>query len=92
MEIRDPILGPILVHASERRVLEHPLVQRLRRIRQLGFSEATFPGATHTRYLHSVGAMHLAGEAFDAVSPDLEGMPAADRRRSRATIDRKSVV
>lgn len=86
MEIRDPILGPIEIRPAERRVLEHPLVQRLRRVRQLGYSEATFPGATHTRYLHSVGAMHLAGEAFDAVAPDLEGVPSADVSRARATL------
>jgi hypothetical protein len=86
MEIRDPIFGPLGVHPAEKRVLDHPLVQRLRRVRQLGFSEATFPGATHTRYLHSVGSMHLAGEAFDAVAPDLEGVPAADLRRARATL------
>jgi len=86
MEIRDPIFGPIAVSPAEKRVLDHPLVQRLRRVRQLGFSEATFPGATHTRYLHSVGSMHLAGEAFDAVAPDLEGVLPIELRRARATL------
>jgi HD superfamily phosphohydrolase len=40
-------------------------VQRLRSIRQTGFSQMAFPGATHTRYVHSLGALHLAGLAFD---------------------------
>lgn len=86
MEIRDPIHGPIDVSAAEKAVIEHPLVQRLRRIRQLGFGESTFPGATHTRFLHSVGTMHLAGRAFDAVAHDLSFVPAPDRARARATL------
>jgi len=86
MEIRDPIHGPIDVSAAEKAVIEHPLVQRLRRIRQLGFSESTFPGATHTRFLHSLGTMHLAGRAFDAVAHDLSFVSAADLARSRATL------
>jgi HD superfamily phosphohydrolase len=86
MEIRDPIHGPVLLSAPETAVLDHPLVQRLRRVRQLGFAEHTFPGATHTRFLHSVGAMHLAGLAFDAVAGDLAFVPEADRRRARATL------
>lgn len=86
MEIRDPIHGPIDVTPAEKDVLDHPLVQRLRRVRQLGFAEITFPGATHTRFLHSVGALHLAGAAFDAVTPDLAFAPPADLRRARAAL------
>ena len=67
VEVRDPVHGAIPISKEELRVLDHPLVQRLRHIRQLGFSDLSFPGATHTRYLHSIGAMHLAGRAFDAV-------------------------
>lgn len=42
------------------RVIQTPPFQRLRRIRQLGFSEFVFPGATHTRFAHSVGVFHVA--------------------------------
>ncbi len=45
-------------------VLQHPLVQRLGRIKQLGVSNFVYPGAVHTRLLHSIGAMHLTGEAI----------------------------
>jgi len=66
-EIRDPVHGAIPVSARERAMLDHPLFQRLRHIRQLGFSDLSFPGATHTRYLHSIGVAHLAGRAFDVI-------------------------
>ena len=66
MEVRDPIHGAIVVDAPEIPVLDHPFVQRLRNIKQVGFSELPFPGAVHTRYNHSVGVMYLAGRAFDA--------------------------
>lgn len=69
-EIRDPLHGAIPVDGAEIAVIDHPIVQRLRGIRQLGFAHLAFPGATHTRFLHSLGAMHLAGRAFDACFRD----------------------
>ena len=47
--------------------IDDPFVQRLRGIRQLGFAQYPFPGATHSRFAHSIGAMHLAGNAFDVI-------------------------
>jgi len=78
-EIRDPIHGVIRVTVPELAVIEHPFVQRLRGIRQLGFSQLPFPGATHTRYAHSLGALELAGRAFDAA---LSGAALSESRRS----------
>ena len=72
MEIRDPIHGAIIISAAERSVVDTPWVQRLRTIRQTGFSHHPFPGATHTRYAHSLGAMHLAGQAFDRVYQEFD--------------------
>ena len=80
-EIRDPIHGAIAVSARERAILDHPLFQRLRHILQLGFSDLSFPGATHTRYLHSIGAMHLAGVAFDVIFDTEVGRRVAPGRR-----------
>jgi len=65
VEVRDPIHGAIVLDRSEVAVADHPWVQRLRNIRQTGFSQMAFPGASHTRYVHSLGVMHLAGLAFD---------------------------
>lgn len=67
MEIRDPIHGFIELSKAEEAILESRPYQRLRSIKQLGFSEFSFPGATHNRYLHSIGVCHLAGKAFDAI-------------------------
>ncbi len=80
MEVRDPIHGAIGLTPSETAVLDHPFVQRLRNIKQMGFSEVAFPGAVHPRYLHSVGVMHLAGRAFDAAYAGVDLPP--DRRRA----------
>ena len=80
-EIRDPIHGAISVSSRERALLDHPLFQRLRHVRQLGFSDLSFPGATHTRYLHSIGAMHLAGVAFDGIFDSPEGRRVDPERR-----------
>lgn len=41
--------------------------QRLRRIKQLGFSELVFPGATHTRFAHSIGVFHVARQLVGAI-------------------------
>ena len=61
IEISDPIHKRILIHKRERRILDHPFVQRLRHIRQLGFVSWVYPAATHDRFSHSVGTLHVAG-------------------------------
>ena len=66
--IRGNVRGTIDVTALEDRVLTHPYVQRLRRIRQLAFLSYVFPGATHTRFEHSLGVMQLAGECWSKIS------------------------
>lgn len=77
MEIRDPVHGSIQIFDSEIQIIEHPFFQRLRNIKQLGFSEYVFPGATHTRYLHSIGVMNVSTLVFNSLfkeqsSPDIK--------------------
>lgn len=67
MEFRDPIHGPIIVFSQEEKIIGHPFFQRLRHIKQLGLSDYSFPAATHTRFLHSLGCMHVATKAFDRI-------------------------
>jgi len=64
--INDPVHGFIHVRSAlVFKLIEHPWFQRLRRIRQLGLSELVYPGATHTRFHHALGAMHLMSTALD---------------------------
>jgi len=58
--ILDPIHGYIEFDKMKRSLFDTPQMQRLRRIRQLGFSNLVYPGANHTRFEHSMGTMHLA--------------------------------
>lgn len=67
MEIRDPIHGSIQLNDGEEAVIDSIEFQRLREIKQLGFSEFSFPGATHNRFLHSIGVSHVAGQVFDSI-------------------------
>jgi hypothetical protein len=72
MEIRDVIHGTIEVSESEARIIDSPFFQRLRNIKQLGFAENSYPGCTHNRFIHSLGAAHLAGQAAEHA---LKGAP-----------------
>lgn len=45
-------------------IVQHPIFQRLTRIKQLGLTSLVFPGAQHTRFQHSLGAFHLMSEAL----------------------------
>ena len=65
MEIRDPVHGSIHILDEEIPIIRDEFFQRLRNIKQLGFSEFVFPGATHTRFIHSIGVMNIASSAFD---------------------------
>jgi hypothetical protein len=47
--ITDPVHGDIFVNELERRIIDSPAFQRLRRIHQLGTTHLVYPGATHTR-------------------------------------------
>ena len=50
---------------EEESIIRADFFQRLRNIKQLGFSEYVFPGATNTRFIHSIGVMHIGNMAFD---------------------------
>jgi HD superfamily phosphohydrolase len=67
-EIRCPVHGFIELNHWERAVIAHPAYQRLRRIRQLAWTDYVYPGAMHTRFEHSLGVMHVATLIFDAIS------------------------
>ena len=61
--IKDPVHGYVEVEDFALALLDSPPLQRLRYIRQLGFSYLVYPGANHTRFEHSLGTMFLADVA-----------------------------
>jgi uncharacterized protein len=64
-EITDPVHKCIQVTELERELIDAPVFQRLRRIKQLAGAHLVYPSAQHSRFEHSMGAMHVAGLAGD---------------------------
>jgi HD superfamily phosphohydrolase len=60
MEIRDAVHGFVELYDQEAAIVDHPAFQRLRRIHQLAMAYLVYPGATHTRFEHSLGVLHVA--------------------------------
>ena len=77
--IRDSVHGLITFNKSDDferliwRLLDTAEFQRLRRIKQLGFSDLVYPGATHTRFSHSVGVFHMARRLVGILKIMLQG-------------------
>lgn len=66
--INDPVYGFINIpNETIFDLIEHPFFQRLRRIKQLGLTHLVYPGALHTRFHHSLGAMHLMQQAISVL-------------------------
>ena len=63
LDIIDPIHDFIRVFDSELQIIDNPIFQRLRRIRQLTGAHLTYPSAQHSRFEHSLGVMHIAARA-----------------------------
>lgn len=83
--INDPVFGFLSIpNELIYDVLQHPYVQRLNRIRQLGLSFLVYPGAMHSRFGHSIGAMHLMHEAI--LSLRLKGVEITEDEETSAMI------
>ncbi|MDP3066964.1 MAG: HD domain-containing protein [Methanobacteriaceae archaeon] len=63
--IRDSVHGDLQIEEFEVLLSDTPEIQRLRRIKQLGFTYLVYPGANHSRFEHSIGTMYLAGRLAD---------------------------
>ena len=68
LDIVDPIHDFIRVYDHELKIIDTPMFQRLRRIRQLSGAHLTYPAAQHTRFEHSLGVMHIASQAGQALN------------------------
>lgn len=83
--INDPVFGFLSIpNELIFDVLQHPYVQRLNRIRQLGLSYLVYPGAMHSRFGHSLGAMHLMQEAIQSLR--LKGVDISEQEETSAMI------
>ena len=83
--INDPVFGFLSIpNDLVYDVLQHPYVQRLNRIRQLGLSYLVYPGAMHSRFGHSLGAMHLMHEAISSLR--LKGVAISEEEETSAMI------
>lgn len=81
---QDPVWGQVAVHDPLLLALiDSRAVQRLRQVRQLGVGHFTFLGAEHSRFAHSLGALHLMGVALDHLEAH-EGLALAPGERQAA--------
>jgi HD superfamily phosphohydrolase len=85
--INDPVYGFITFRSDlVFDLLEHPFFQRLRHIRQIGLSEMVYPGATHSRFHHALGAMHLMGKVLDNLRTKGVGISQQEFEAAQAAI------
>jgi len=83
--VNDPVHGFITIPDElVFDLMEHPYFQRLRRIKQLGLTHFVYPGATHTRFQHALGAIHLMGQAIGIIKS--KGHEITDEEAEAATV------
>lgn len=70
MKIYDSVHGFIHFNELESVLIDTEVFQRLHYIHQLGISYMVYPGATHTRFEHSLGTMHIATQIFDQIGAE----------------------
>ncbi len=70
--IRDPVFGYIGLTETEKEIIDTYPVQRLRNVKQLSVTDIAYPGGDHSRFLHVLGTMHLAGKMVDSLRQERE--------------------
>lgn len=69
--LRDPIHGDVRITSLETKIIDTRAFQRLHRIKQLGYTYLIFPGATHTRFSHSIGTLHSSQQLLESIGRNL---------------------
>ena len=70
--IRDSVHGDIWLTKLETEIIDTPIFQRLRRIKQLGPTDLVYPSAKHTRFDHSIGALFVAQQIIDSINKNFD--------------------
>ena len=73
--IHDPIWGSVVFAPWEVRLIDSPLLQRLRDVNQVGLAQTTYPAARHTRFEHSLGVAAVASRMMEHLRSDAEQRP-----------------
>ena len=89
--VMDPVHGGINFFPHEATAIDHPLFQRLRFIVQNDVTSLVFPGTTHTRFQHSIGAMHIAGRFVKALLRSYLSDPQNKREKALSEEQAESV-
>jgi HD superfamily phosphohydrolase len=86
--IRDPLWNNVRVDSRALRLIDTPVFQRLRYVRQLGWAYLVYPGATHARFEHALGAYHLGGVTLQRLEEEgaLRGVPPEEPAIVRAAL------
>ena len=85
--VNDPVHGFVTIPSDFIfDLIEHPFFQRLRRIKQLGLTHYVYPGATHTRFQHTLGALHLMTQAIDNLKNKNIPVTAAEEEAAQIAI------
>ena len=71
--INDPVWGSISFYGYEIKILDSPILQRLRDISQVGMASLTYPSARHSRFEHSLGVFHTASEMIKNINSRNDG-------------------
>jgi HD superfamily phosphohydrolase len=91
-EIRCPVHGFVIINDWEREIIAQPAFQRLRRIRQLAWTDHVYPGAMHTRFEHSLGVMHVATRAYEAIAERSKDLLAGEMGYNQAGLERDKML
>lgn len=91
-EFRCPVHGFITLSDWEREIVSQPAFQRLRRIRQLAWTDQVYPGAMHTRFEHSLGVMHVATAMYEGIVHSSRSALEQELKFDAAGLDRDRIL
>lgn len=86
IHVHDPVWQSMTFSGDEVKVIDSPLLQRLKRVSQMGMAYTTYPGVGHSRFSHSLGVAHVAAKIFDEISPRIDEIKGEQLKKVRSTL------